>query len=152
YALTLLAATAYGIFYHAIELAAEEIDQEKYDKMELFVDEALQFLYRICNELKNSGASRRDDAVIDAVFVQLRSQHEVRRSLPMHIDKNEDAYVRSKIKIIKLFEVQNRILWHLSVIDVPVEADVLACCPLVRETIAEAWEGDKPEYKAVVVF
>src|SRR5262249_41504417 len=99
YALTLLAATAYGIFYDVIDLNRSSIDDKKYGKIIDRGDEALGFLFEIQDRLKNKVASRREDDVIGAAFEQIRREHEKNRSLPMHTKKREDAKLLANLSI-----------------------------------------------------
>src|SRR5262249_40414131 len=92
------------------------------------------------------------DLVIEKAMERVRLSNEEGKPLP-----TDDAGLRrlaaeprghERLKL-HLFDLQRWVLWHLSVIGQPVEADILARCPLMKKPLGDVFAAAADVKKAV---
>lgn len=128
FALTVLMSAAYEKFSSGQFLGRKAEEPLGYNEVEFHAKGCLEFLDSLRLDLENQRESRRDDVLIERVLHFYKTRHEDREPLPLKIPKQDRGTV-------ELWNVQQQILWHLAVISVPVEAEVLEQCPLIKKAL-----------------
>jgi tetratricopeptide (TPR) repeat protein len=138
FTLTLLMAAIYELFSAMVPDASSSSQTNlNSDPVDRGVTTCMRFLERIRLDLKNQGAQRREDVVLEKVLQVYKSQHESGAPVPFFPGQQD----------FQLFIVQQQILWHLAVISVPVTISVLAQCPLIQKALHEYLEKMSKEGK-----
>jgi tetratricopeptide (TPR) repeat protein len=133
---------ALTLLFSAMNEPLASPDAEDAAKRQAMGEKVLRFKAAVCSQANRIPPVRRTDFIIRNVLEEMRDRHEAGAPLSHEASINLQRALGSSSPPpapgLAMFDLQEAILWHLSVASIPLEVEVLCGCPLVRASARDA--------------